>query len=158
MRAVVVLGCKLVLDTDKRYIPGDILSMRLDTAARVYEEGNYDMIIVSGGKANVYEGTSEAMAMKDYLVKLGISEENIIMEQASVSTAENTMFTLEIVGNIGACSLAVVTSNFHITRSSMLFEAKAPRSLQLSYHSSPCPEKAYAKCIQREKKTLLYML
>jgi uncharacterized SAM-binding protein YcdF (DUF218 family) len=79
-------------------------------------------VIVSGGKGYA-ERISEAEAMKRYLVKNGISEDRIIMEDRSTNTAENFKFSRELISSEehrGKPGILIVTSEFHMLRAKML--------------------------------------
>jgi uncharacterized SAM-binding protein YcdF (DUF218 family) len=79
-------------------------------------------VIVSGGKGYA-ERISEAEAMKRYLVKNGIPENRIIMEDRSTNTAENFKFSRELISSAehqGKPGILIVTSEFHMLRAKML--------------------------------------
>jgi Uncharacterized conserved protein len=79
-------------------------------------------VIVSGGKGYA-ERISEAEAMKRYLVKNGIAENRIIVEDRSTNTAENFKFSREVISSDehwGKPGILIVTSEFHMLRAKML--------------------------------------
>lgn len=94
------------------------LARRLDAAYKYAKEHEDVLVIVSGGQGKG-EDLSEAEAMKKYLVKLGLSEGRIIMEDKSTTTKENLIFSYEKIGNPDA-KVAVVTNNFHVYRAMKL--------------------------------------
>lgn len=90
------------------------LKRRLDKALSYLNENPKTVVIVSGGRGRG-EDTTEAFAMKQYLLQYGVEEERIIMEEKSHSTKENLENSLvylkkekEMVG--------IVTNNFHMYR------------------------------------------
>ncbi len=97
---------------------------RLVATLQLYHNGNAPKILVSGGSSNIWENIpSEAERVKDFLVLLGISPEDIITETSSRNTYENALFTkriLEQKNNKAKCIL--VTSAFHMKRAQGLFE------------------------------------
>jgi uncharacterized SAM-binding protein YcdF (DUF218 family) len=101
-------------------------------AARLYKQGIARQIIVSGG--NFVEqagglGTSEADAMRQFLVDLGVPTEAIVSEGASLNTIEN----IRNVGRlIGEGRVALVTSGYHMPRALRL-----ARSAKLSVGAFP---------------------
>ncbi|AYE33562.1 YdcF family protein [Clostridium septicum] len=110
-------------------LKGEKLSMTLEqrlNKALEYIE-NYDNginIVVSGGQGPG-EDITEAEAMKRYLIKNGVKEDNIIMENKSTSTSENLIYSKEKIenivdGKIKSVKIKVVTSDFHAFRSNML--------------------------------------
>ena len=64
--------------------------MRANAAARLYERGHVDKIIVAGGKLDGENNPSLAEVMKNYLVKkYKVSPEHIETENDSIDTIEN---------------------------------------------------------------------
>lgn len=112
---LIVLGAQL-----KESGPSNILQARLDKAIEYLEENPDTKVIVSGGQGSD-EPMSEAEGMKNYLVKHGIAEERILMEDNSVNTKQNLKFSSEYI-NIEEDTVGIVTSNFHVYRSVKLAE------------------------------------
>ncbi|MBC1475506.1 DUF218 domain-containing protein [Listeria grandensis] len=115
---VIVLGSGLIGDK----VP-PLLASRLDRAIRFYYKQTAKnfapQIIVSGGQGP-NEWVSEASAMKDYLVEKGIPEEHILMEDLSVNTLQNMMFSKTIMADLKPKSRSIfVTNNFHLFRASL---------------------------------------
>ncbi|MEG0283843.1 MAG: YdcF family protein [Erysipelotrichales bacterium] len=98
--------------------PSIVLGYRLDGAYEVYQNNNKIKIIVSGGQG-LDEAYSEALVMKNYLVKKGIPEKQIISESNSTNTFENFKFSKELIKEEDA-SIGLVTNDFHVVRSKML--------------------------------------
>ena len=94
------------------------LAKRLDAAYDYLIENEDTKVICTGGQG-AGEDISEAFAEKRYLMKKGIAEDRIIMEDKSTSTYENLKFTLEIIGDKDA-KIAIVTNNFHVYRAVLL--------------------------------------
>src|SRR5699024_4311035 len=77
--------------------------------------------IVSGGQG-LDEPITEAQAMYDELVKLGIDESRIWMEDKATSTWENLNFTLDLIEEktgVRPEKLGVISSEYHLFRSSL---------------------------------------
>jgi len=99
-----------------------ILKKRMDATLDYLKKYPNTKIIVSGGKGSG-ELITEAEAMKRYLVKNGVNNNQIIKEEKSRSTAENFKYSLEILKqrekeNIP--SVCVVTTDFHMFRAEFL--------------------------------------
>jgi len=77
--------------------------------------------ILSGGQGPG-EHISEAEAMKRYLVKKGIPENRLILEDASTSTKENIQFSYELIHDMITqdTTVTIITSHFHIFRSRLI--------------------------------------
>ena len=113
---VVVLGAK-IRDTgpsaslwDRIYGAYDYLQAHPEVTA-----------IVSGGQGPD-EPITEAQAMYDELVKLGIDENRIWMEDQATSTWENLNFTLDLIEEktgVRPEKLGVISSEYHLFRSSL---------------------------------------
>lgn len=109
MEYLVVLGAKT----------GSVTMHRRVDAAYDYLTKNPDTVcIVSGGQGHDEE-MSEAQCMFEMLVSKGIDESRIIKEEKSLSTAQNIMYTREIIGNDSA-KIGLVTSDYHIFRAKAL--------------------------------------
>lgn len=114
---IIVLGAQ-VYD----YGPSVVLKYRLDRAVCYLKENEKTMCIVSGGKG-YNEPWSEAAGMKDYLVKNGIDETRIIMEDKSDNTSRNFEYSLQTV-DLADCEVGVVTNNFHMFRALKIAKKK----------------------------------
>src|SRR3984893_19493070 len=87
-------------------------------AARLFHRGLAPRIIVSGGSFLVATGQApptqtEALAMRQFLVALGVPESAIVMEGKSLNTIENMRETRALVGT---GRVALVTSGYHMPR------------------------------------------
>lgn len=79
-------------------------------------------VVVSGGRGPG-EDIPEAQAMKEFLLKHGISEKRIIVEDKSKNTVQNLKNTKGILEKSYGkqnFTIALVTSNFHVFRAKML--------------------------------------
>lgn len=93
------------------------LQLRLDAGIE-YSHKNSDAYIVVTGGLTPQKNTTEAAVMRDYLANHGICDEKIIVEDKSLSTLENYLFTKSILEekNIKHDSIVFVTNDFHIYR------------------------------------------
>ena len=115
--AIVVLGGGIApaAPPEREYPSLTDSSDRIWTAARLYERGVAPRIIVSGGgfQANAGPATTEAEAMRVFLVALGVPESAIVDEGKSENTIENLRNVHAIVGDK---TVALVTSGYHMPR------------------------------------------
>ncbi len=113
---VIVLGAQV-----HKSGPSRVLKMRLDTAYDYAVENPDTVLIVSGGQGG-NEPFSEAKGMYDYLLKKGLEEDRIIMEDKSVNTYENLTFSKEILDSLGdgEAQVGIVSNNFHVYRAVQL--------------------------------------
>lgn len=113
---VVVLGAQV-----RGEIPTLVLQARIKAAAEYLKEYPDAVAVASGGKGSG-ESISEAEAIKRGLVRLGIEEERILLEESSTSTAENLKFSAEIIPEYEQADVVVVTNDFHVYRAVHLAE------------------------------------
>lgn len=88
---VIVLGAQV-----RGEVPTLVLSARIKAAAEYLTEHPEAVAVASGGKGDG-ENISEAEAIRRGLVRLGISEDRILLEDRSTSTAENLRFSAEVI-------------------------------------------------------------
>ena len=95
---------------------------------RIYETVSYlnahpdTIAIVSGGQGED-EPITEAKSMRDELVKLGISEDRIWMEDKATSTDENLRYSLDLIEEKTGQrpqTLGVLSSEYHLFRASLM--------------------------------------
>ena len=111
---IIVLGCRLY-----GTVPSPFLAARLDEGLRLYNQGFAGYFVVSGGQGPG-EDISEAEAMKRYLVRSGVPEDRVILEDRSTSTEENLRFSMERMGEQGLKSAIVVSNSYHLLRASIM--------------------------------------
>jgi len=98
---------------------------RCQHAAMLYHQGPPCPVILSGGKVEEEdEGDTLAALMRDYLVKLGVPAEDIVLEERSRNTYENAVYTAEILAQREIDNIALVTSASHLMRAVLCFEAQ----------------------------------
>ncbi|AOT72169.1 YdcF family protein [Geosporobacter ferrireducens] len=107
---LIVLGAHLWGDQ-----PSPLLRYRLDKAIELYHLGYGQKIIVSGAQGHD-EITTEAKAMAAYLVRNGIPQEDIFLEENSYNTFQNLKFSKEIMEKEELRHAVVVTNTFHLYR------------------------------------------
>ena len=126
---IMVLGSKLA----NKY--------RVPKAFELYLANRSDKILLSGGKIieTEYGNLSEADSMKNKLLELGVSPDDIIIENVSQSTKENfvcSLLPLERAFNlINIKRLLLVTTRYHIRRSMLMAKSFLPKWIEIS----PCP-------------------
>ena len=120
--------------------PSDVLRRRLDKAVEYLNANSDTIVIVSGGQGS-NEPISEAAGMRQYLVNAGISDERILMEDASTSTQENLAFSSRLLDKEND-RVVIVTNNFHVFRALRLAEKQEYRhveGLAASAHTGLAP-------------------
>ena len=119
--AIVVMGYQL---NENGSMKPELLD-RLGVAIRSAKKYPNAYIICTGGPTSRVEGITEAAMMAQWMTICGIDESRIILEEDSFSTTENAQnsFLLLYEQYPQIKNLAIVTSDYHIRRSVMMFEA-----------------------------------
>ena len=128
VNTMIILGAGLKNDEPEQH-----LIERLDLALEVVKmSGAKPMQIIVTGGIGRGETLSEAQAMGAYLVEKGVPEEWIIYENEATSTFENFEFSRKKIQELASeipesrlnrdkeMEILLITSNFHIYRSTML--------------------------------------
>ena len=121
---VIILGARV-----KGEKPAKSLMERIKAATEYLKENPEVKVIATGGKGK-NEGIAEGIAIKRELLKNGISEDRIILEDKSKNTVENFRFSLEKIRNSEngknknsenngnrKIKVLIVTNDYHIFRS-----------------------------------------
>ena len=111
----IVLGCEV-----RGEQPSRALRARIDAAADYLAKNPKAKAILSGGKGSG-ERISEAACMERELLARGISQDRLILEDASRSTRENLVYSAKIMRKqcLGS-DAAIVTSEFHCCRARLI--------------------------------------
>ena len=118
---VIILGSRI--NNDGSLPP--LLKGRVDKAIefgnKQYETTKKKIVYIpSGGKGN-NEVTSEAEAIKKYLLEKGIKEKQIIIEDKSTSTIENMKFSKSKIDMVNKdAKISFATTNYHVFRSGVI--------------------------------------
>ena len=93
--------------------PAPDLLKRLDTARKYLEQYSEARLILTGGNAGG-SGRTEAAVMRDVLVRQGVPEDRLILEDQAQTTKENFR---NIAGIISAEEpVVMISSNYHMDR------------------------------------------
>lgn len=115
---ILVLGVGVESLPNGNSMPGIFSFARLAGALEVYHHCAPDCkILLSGGDAQQI-GTSEARVYAEYLNKIGVPAENVLIEDRSRNTWENMKNSAVMIRNLPASDgVVVVTSAVHLKRS-----------------------------------------
>lgn len=123
-RAIVLLGGATAPASPPNRPQADLndAADRIFYAARLYKQGIAPTIIVTGGKSPGLESRpeiqTEAQAMRQFLLELGVPDGAIVIEEQSRNTRENAAKTKTYIGE---GRVALVTSASHMPRSMATF-------------------------------------
>jgi uncharacterized SAM-binding protein YcdF (DUF218 family) len=92
---------------------------RLIQAVDLYKRGIIKKIIFTGGSGRILEpDMKEGVYLKDYILKMGVKEEDLLLESESNNTHENAAFTKTLLDTQKISGkLLLITSAFHMRRS-----------------------------------------
>ena len=121
---IVVLGFQLEPDGSMKKELVERLTVALDSANKY---PNAYIVCTGGGTAAENPNASEAGEMAKWLEEQGIAKERIIVEDNSITTAQNAIFTYDILTSLypSVKKLAIVSSDYHIATGELLFRAEA---------------------------------
>ncbi len=111
--AIIVLGAQVKAD-------GSVslqLEARLEKALEAYREKSRPVIVCGGQGAN--EPCPEAWVMKEWLMKRGVPETEILTDNRSVNTFQNLVNARELLGE-EIKEILIVTSDYHLPRALVL--------------------------------------
>jgi uncharacterized SAM-binding protein YcdF (DUF218 family) len=98
---------------------------RLTDAIVLYKTGHLKKLLISGGDGKLFgEKISEAVATRQFLLDIGIKNEDILTEEKSRNTRENALFTKDLLEKQGIANAKclLLTSAFHMKRSKGCFD------------------------------------
>lgn len=123
--AIVLLGGVLedraMFSSGQRAYNGNV--ERLLTTYDLLRKDVARFVIVSGSSPTARPGTVEANVLADQLIDWGIAKERVLLEDRSLNTRENAVFSMKIAKDRGLGSLLLVTSASHMIRAMGCFRA-----------------------------------
>lgn len=126
---------------------------RITQALQLYRMGKIKKILITGGQGlNPTNTSSEAELLKRFLIMTGMPETDILIEEKSVNTRENALFTkafLEKQGIDIEQEFVLITSAFHMPRSKKCFDKVGLKTI-------PFPVDYYSHDIKYDLPSLLY--
>ena len=118
---IIILGSKINKDGTLTPLLKGRTDKAIEFGKKQYETTKKKIIYIpSGGKGND-EITSEAAAIKKYLIEKGIKEKQIIIEDKSTTTNENLHFSKNKIDEINKdAKISFSTTNYHVFRSGVI--------------------------------------
>ncbi len=100
--------------------PSDLLKGRIDATKRYLDKNKTAVAILSGGKCK-RDFIEESVCMYNELIKDGVDENRLLVEDKSRSTYENILFSCRIIDkNQKEKNLAIVSDSFHQLRARLI--------------------------------------
>ena len=121
---IVVLGFQLNPDGTMKEELVERLTVALNSAKKY---PNAYIVCTGGGTASENKSASEAGEMAKWLIEQGIEKKRVIVEDNSITTAQNAIFTYDILTSLypSVNKLAIVSSDYHIATGELLFKAES---------------------------------
>jgi len=124
-QAIIVLGGALNLPSDAHPFVGLVnTSDRIEAGLRLYRAGKAPVIVASGGDSPLNPKArtlQEADETRRLLEEWGVPDSAIIVENKSINTRENALFTRKILAARGIDHIILVTSALHMPRAAATF-------------------------------------
>jgi uncharacterized SAM-binding protein YcdF (DUF218 family) len=141
------IGSNLVYQTE--IVPSDAIVVltgshtgnRIEEAVRIFDKGMGKVIVFSGYA--FYPGVVSHIWMKQYAIKLGVPEDNIISEKATgeISTWGEAESNLRQLESLKAKSFILVTSSYHTLRSHWVYQRSIKKlDMDLIIRVQPAPD------------------
>ena len=127
--AIVVMGA-----SQWNGVPSPVFQARLNHAHGLYTKGYAPVIILTGGVGEG-EQVSESASGKTYLIKKGVAESNIIIEEKGRTTLQSLQAVAAIVKQQKMNQIMLVSDGFHLFRLRVM-----ARDLGLDTAASPAME------------------
>jgi len=135
---------------------------RLKIAANLLRKKKGDKILVCGKYSFLYPKeklpkTTEAEAMRDYLIELGVPKERIFLEKKSKDTIGNAYYAKILYFLPKKEKKAIIiTSEFHLERVKFIFQRIFGKNYQLKFIGAPSSlPKSQRKKVKERQKILL---
>ncbi|MCR4877037.1 MAG: YdcF family protein [Clostridiales bacterium] len=122
--ALVALGFQLSPDGTMR----EELIERLKVVLKASEKyPNALIVCTGGGTASGNPAATEASRMAEWLEQHGVDSSRLIVENHSLTTAQNAIFTFDILTERypQVKQIAIISSDYHIATGTLLFSAEA---------------------------------
>jgi len=123
---VVLSGSLRIYDRTGQHVElGPDTLYRCLEGARLYQQADGCRVVVTGGRVeDERPGPALAVAMRDFLVRMGVRPEDILTEDGARSTYENAVNTRELLRPLDVDRVALVTDATHMNRASRCFRAQ----------------------------------
>ncbi len=116
---IIILGCQIRKDGTLPPLLRGRVDKAIEFRNKQLKKANKDLVFIPSGGKGKDEITSEAEAMKKYLLEKGIPKKNIIIEDKSTNTYENINYSNKLIKKKDA-KVAFSTTNYHVLRAGLI--------------------------------------
>lgn len=121
--AAIVLGGMISYDKESDMVAFQENIDRLLASVPMLHNGRVDKIFFSGGSGSLVDDELESEVAKEWLMEIGIPEEDILIENQSRNTYENAIYSTEkLQRRYMNGNFILITSAIHMRRSKACFE------------------------------------
>ena len=114
---------------------------RLGEAHRLFKEKWAPLVVISGGLNCPQKGSYPARVLKDRLIKLGVPNNRIILEEKSQQTQEQAMEVMDLVKKRQWKRIILIASPFHQLRAFLTFlKAMQKNNLKIEIINAPAKD------------------
>ncbi len=118
---VIILGSRINKDGTLTSLLKGRADRAIEFAKEQYEHTKKKIVYVPSGGKGLDEVTSEAEAIKKYLIEKGINKNQIIIEDESTSTSENMKYSKKAIDKVNdKGNIIFSTTNYHVFRSGVI--------------------------------------
>lgn len=118
---IIILGAKMKKDGTLTNLLKERVDRAISFGKLQKEKTGKDIIYVPSGGKGKDEPIAEAIAMKNYLIKNGVEEKNILIEDKSTNSYQNIKFSNEKIIEQGKnAEIAFSTTNYHVFRAGII--------------------------------------
>lgn len=130
--AAIVLGAEVWEEE-----PSPVFRERINHSINLYKSNKVNKIIFTGGQGNgkVY---SEAIVAKNYAIRQGVLESDILTETQSRTTYQNLYYAKQVAQNHPVNQFFIVSDPLHMKRAMLM-----AKDLGLNAYPSPTPTTRY---------------
>lgn len=146
---LLILGCRVRGEEAE-----ETLMMRIEKAADLLKKYKDTVAVACGGIVHKDQYKSEAQVIQEELVKRGIEESRIILEDKSKTTAQNFINARQLVDFEGK-NVAYLSSEFHLMRANLIAKRCG---IKISAVAAPSPKRLLIKNYIRETGALPMIL
>ena len=119
----VVLGGGTTFDYESGLIDFHESGDRVFIALQLYKQKKVKKLLISGGSGSMVKTDQiEADFIKQYLLKIGVPEKDILVDNTSKNTLENAVNSKKIIEQHGFSKIMLITSAYHIPRAKACFD------------------------------------
>ena len=118
---IIILGSKIKEDGTLTPLLQGRVDKAIEFGNKQYQINKKKIVYIPSGGKGIDEITSEAEAIKKYLINKGIKEKQIVIEDKSTSTTENMKFSKNKIDKINKDGkICFSTTNYHVFRSGII--------------------------------------